>query len=254
MVTVSVVVPTFNEEGNIPSLLPQIIGALKGISFELLIVDDSTDGTPLVVQTQMLQYAQIRLVHREGDERDGLSGAVLRGFAEATGEYIVVLDADLQHPPAVVRTLLDAAYEYTADVVIASRYIPGGGIEGLDGFYRKACSIILKELTRLLLRPRLGNVKDPLSGFFLFRRSLLKGVTLQPIGWKILLEVLARTPHERVSEVPYCFQARGAGESKASLKQGVTFLRHLLKLTWETPWLLQPNKPLLVDESLSTSQ
>jgi dolichol-phosphate mannosyltransferase len=141
------------------------------------------------------------------------------------------MDADGQHPPEAIPRMLAAARQTGAEYVGGSRYMPGGSPEGLDGTSRKAISLGLALFTRLvfLLTP-VGRVTDPLSGLFLFQRSLVCGVDLKPIGWKISLEVLVRSHARRVTEVPYTFASRAGGNSKASLQQGLLALSHIVVL------------------------
>jgi dolichol-phosphate mannosyltransferase len=176
------------------------------------------------------------LRHRVGAERQGgLSGAIMDGLKLARGGYVAVIDADLQHPPELLADLVRRSQETGADVVIASRYIPGGSAEGLGSGYRKGVSHATRWFSRILFHNRIWSVKDPLAGFFLFKRSLLEGVELRPIGYKILLEILMRAPWRSVEEVPYRFEARSNGCTKATLKQGLTFFKHATRIFREVP-------------------
>jgi dolichol-phosphate mannosyltransferase len=206
------------------------------IPFELVVVDDSdADNTVEVLSQLQEELGSDKLVihHRPQSSiaNRTLGTAVVTGISAARGTFVCVMDADGQHPPEVIPELLAAARRTHADYVGASRYISGGSAEGLNGLSRKAISMGLALLTRLafVFTPVRG-VTDPLSGFFLFRRSLVQGVELKPIGWKISLEVLVRSRARRVIEVPYTFASRANGESKASLQQGLLVLRHILIL------------------------
>jgi dolichol-phosphate mannosyltransferase len=160
-----------------------------------------------------------------------LGTAVVTGIRAARGRYVCVLDADGQHPPEVIPDLLASAAERGADYVGASRYLAGGSGEGLNGLSRKAISRGLALLTRLtFLGTPVRSLSDPLSGFFLFRRMLVGDVALQPVGWKISLEVLIRSRARALAEVPYTFARRADGDSKAGIDQGLLVLRHLLTL------------------------
>lgn len=234
--TLSVVVPTFNEEGNVRLLVEELNESLVGVNFEVIFVDDSTDRTPAVIETLGFDYSNIKLIHRQGEERKGgLATAVVRGFSEAEGTYICVMDADLQHPPQMVPRLVEEVEVSGADIVVASRYREGGSYEGLSGPLRKLLSIILKELARMLFFPKLKKVTDPLGGFFLVRRDILQDITFAPIGFKILLEILVRCQWKTVQELPYKFVARANGKSKATARQGFSFLFHTAKLLWTVP-------------------
>src|SRR5437763_11040410 len=127
---ISLVIPTYNERDNVLPLLTQIKPVLAGYAWEALFVDDSTDGTDVVIAGLAELDPRIRLLHRP-ENRGGLAGAVVEGLAEATGTYVCVLDADLQHPPDRIPEMLAAAQRYSADMVIASRYVPGGSPGGL---------------------------------------------------------------------------------------------------------------------------
>lgn len=238
-IELSLIIPTYNERANVAPLVAEIRTALAEESWEALFVDDSTDGTDGVIAELADADPRIRLLHRP-ENRGGLAGAVVDGLAAASGTYACVLDADLQHPPARIPALLEEARRTSADLVIASRYIPGGSAGGLDGPLRRTISHGLKGMSKLTFPRRLADVSDPLGGYFLFRRSIANDVQLQPIGYKILLEILIRCDWRVVREVPYAFQPRLAGESKADLPQGVRFLRHLAILAWDRSPLFAP--------------
>lgn len=233
----SVIVPSRNERENVGHLLARLASSLGGRSYEVIFVDDSDDGTRDVLQELARDsYPNLRVIHRPpGTRFDGLSGAIFDGIAEASGDYIAVLDADLQHPPELLREMLQDAEAHNADVAVASRYIPGGTSEGLEGWSRKLISRASALMCRVLFHEKLWRVSDPCSGFFIVRRSILEGVRLRPIGFKILLEILMRSTWSVVHETPYRFGERGGGASKATPRQGVMFAKHLLRLMAEVP-------------------
>jgi dolichol-phosphate mannosyltransferase len=231
-IEVSLVIPTRNERANIAPLVAQLAAALNGTTWEAVFVDDSDDGTDQVIATLAAADPRLIPLHRLVN-RGGLAGAVVEGLAQVRGAYVCVLDADLQHPPSHVARLLDAARRTQADVVIASRYLPGGSAGGLDGPLRRFYSVGLKSLSLTLFPRRLAGLTDPLGGFFVVRRSVAQAAALRPIGYKILLEVLVRCPWRVASEVPYAFQPRQHGDSKANFRQGARFLRHLARLVWD---------------------
>jgi dolichol-phosphate mannosyltransferase len=239
-VDVSLIIPTFNERANIAPLVSQISAALADNSWEALFVDDSTDSTDQVIAELALAEPRVRLLHRAVN-RDGLAGAVVDGLACVEGTYVCVLDADLQHPPSHIARLLAEVRRTQGDLVIASRYLPGGSTGGLGGPLRQFYSRGLKHLSRFAFPRRLARVTDPLGGYFLVRRSVAQAAVLRPVGYKILLEILVRCPWTTVAEVPYAFQPRQFGDSKADLRQGVRFLRHLALLIWDcSPALAVP--------------
>jgi dolichol-phosphate mannosyltransferase len=229
-------VPTRNERGNVRALLSRLRDVLAGVPAEILIVDDSDDGTPEEATRAAADIGvPLRVIHREGAERKGgLSTAVIAGIKASRGEFVCVMDADLQHPPELVVKMLEVARERQADIVIASRYVKGGSDGGLSSPSRKFLSFASKWLVTVLFFPRLMRVTDPLTGYFVARRSVLEGVILRPIGFKILLEILIRSKWKRSVDVPMKFERRAEGESKATFKQGTDFLRHTLVLFWDT--------------------
>jgi dolichol-phosphate mannosyltransferase len=227
----SMVIPTRNEAGNIEPLLMRIHQALKGISAEVVFVDDSTDETPDVIRKLQEWFPlPIKLIHRPKEARkNGLGGAVVEGFKATQGTWMGVMDADLQHPPEMIPRLLRHAQKMGSDVVMGSRLAPGGDSSSL-GFTRNLISHVFAWTTRIAFPQRLWNVTDPLTGFFLTRRAALQVDELQPDGFKILLEILVSHPHLKVSEVAIQFGHRNAGESKASVQETVKFFRGLYRL------------------------
>lgn len=226
----TIIVPTRNESANIRPLLQRLQAALAQTSCGVLFVDDSTDNTPAIVQATAADFPfPVELLARPPERRNGLSGAVVEGFRSATGGWMCVMDADLQHPPEVLPMLLARAQEADADMVIGSRKIniwqPGG-----LGRRRAFISLTLTLLARILFPRLLKNVSDPLTGLFLVRRSAIDVDVLRPDGFKILLEILIRCPGLRVSEVHFDFGSRHGGDSKADVREGMRFFRHLLRL------------------------
>ena len=227
----SVVIPTRNEAGNIAPLLSRIEQATKGIATEVVFVDDSTDDTPAVITRLKNQFSlQVKLVSRPPERRkNGLGGAVMEGFQVAQAPWVCVMDADLQHPPELLPKIYKHAEKTGSDVVVGSRLSAGGDASSL-GFKRTIISRVFAGTTRITFPQRLKNVTDPLSGFFILRKSALNTDILRPDGFKILLEILATHPEMIVSEIPMHFGFRNAGESKASIKETVRYFRTLLRL------------------------
>jgi glycosyltransferase involved in cell wall biosynthesis len=231
---ISVVVPTRNEAGNIEPLLSRIDKATKGIPTEVVFVDDSTDDTPQVIMNNQGRFSlKVVLIARPPEARvDGLGGAVVEGFRKARAPWVCVMDADLQHPPELIPQLYRHAQINKADIVVGSRLAAGGDASSL-GFKRTLISRLFATVTRIAFPVRLGKVTDPLSGFFIVRRTAVNLDILRPDGFKILLEILVRCPDLRVSEMPIHFGHRLAGESKASLLETIRFSRLLLRLRLE---------------------
>lgn len=232
-VEISIITPSFNEELNIQKVVERISRALKGTRHEIIVEDDSTDSTPQKV-LEISHKFRVEVFHRDKNKLS-LAPAVLHGFGHAQGKYICVIDSDLQHPPEKIPELLAKATETGADIVVASRYIKGGSAEGLGTFVRKAVSIATKYLAYLLIDPS-RKTTDPSAGFFLFKRELIQGVKLEPIGYKILIEILARTNTKKAFDVPYRFETRTENVSKSTFDQGLLVLKHFWKLFWNVPW------------------
>ncbi|MDQ0726893.1 glycosyltransferase [Microbacterium sp. W4I20] len=226
---VTVIVPTFNERGNVAELVARTAAALAGRDAEILFVDDSTDDTPAeIARVAADAPIPVRVVHRT-ENTGGLGGAVVVGLEAAASDVCIVMDGDLQHPPELLPALLDRFAVGDADVVAASRYVGGGDTSGLGTAVRFGVSRAATWLTRAMFPIRLARSTDPMTGFFLVDRSRLDLPALRPQGFKILLEILARTDL-RIAEMPMEFGERRHGSSKASMRQGATFLAHLARL------------------------
>jgi dolichol-phosphate mannosyltransferase len=233
----TLVVPTRNEAENVPRLVREIRQSLSDLDYRVVFVDDSTDGTPEVIRDLAEEDGRVRLVRREGSERDGgLSTAVTTGMDLFSGasEYTCVMDADLQHPPEKVREMLEIARSSDADVVVASRYAPGGSYAGLSGRLRRAVSVGSKYLAQVVFKEA-RKTSDPMTGFFLIKNEAISGIQFRPTGFKVLLEILVCAPELKVVEAPFDFQARHAGVSKATMRQGFEYLTHILSLFWYVP-------------------
>jgi dolichol-phosphate mannosyltransferase len=220
---ISVVVPTYNEAENLPELLERLDRALAGRSYEVVVVDDgSPDGTAEVARRLAGRYP-VRVLVREG--RRGLSSAVVEGARAAGGDVVVVMDADLQHPPELVPKLAEAAGR--GCLAVASRYVKGGGVEGWP-WHRRLVSRGAVLLARILL-PEARAVRDAVSGFFAYRRECVANV--KPTGlYKILLDVLVQCKPRCVVEVPYLFGLRTRGRSKLGTRHIADYLRQVLAL------------------------
>ncbi len=228
----TVVVSTRNEGEDIEPLLTRLDHALAGMPAEIVVVDDSDDETPTLLAARASAYrVPVRLLHRSPlQRRDGLSGAVLEGVRLARGEWVVVMDADLQHPPETAVALARTAVRHDVDIVIGTRYAGTGSVDGLPGQTRALVSSSAGRLAKAVFPRRLATVSDPMSGLFAFRIGAVQFDRLHPIGFKILLEILVRHPAARVAEFAYEMAPSNAGESKASLREGGRFLRHLVRL------------------------
>ena len=230
----AVLVPTRNEAANIETLLERTRVAVAGIPTEVVFVDDSDDDTPATIRAAAPRIAggvfQVSLIHRQGSQRSGgLGGAVLDGLRTVAAPWACVMDADLQHPPELIPTLLATAEREYADLAIASRHCAHGRADGL-GPARALVSAACTAAARLLFPTRLRGVTDPMSGFFLVRMAALELDRLHPRGFKILLELLVRGGGLRHTEVGFTFADRHAGQSKGSLREGLSYLGSLCEL------------------------
>ncbi len=228
----SVIVPTRNEAGNVEMLLNRIQNALDGVPVEVLFVDDSTDETPQVVaqKAELFPAMSVRLIHRAPEQRiGGLGGAVVLGLQNVHSEYACVMDGDLQHPPELLPVLLKTAHEKKVDLVVATRRSEESKVSGLN-LARNQISRLLDLAGRIFFPVRLKGVSDPLSGYFLVRVGALNLAAFRPDGFKILMEILVRTPGLKKAEVPFHFGERLAGASKASAAEAWKYLKLLLNL------------------------
>lgn len=231
---ISLVIPTYNESGNIGLLIKRVDGVLKesGHPYEVIIVDDnSPDRTWKVAQALCGEYPDLRVIRRVNER--GLARAVVRGWEEARGHILAVMDGDLQHPPETLTLLIKALERDGADISVASRNVKGGGVSRWNVF-RRIMSWSATLMATWVLPGTLRTIRDPMSGYFALRRSVIQGCRLKPEGYKILLEVLGRGRYRRVDEIPYTFVEREQGGSKLGPRQYGEFMVHLLRLSWET--------------------
>lgn len=222
----SIVLPTLNEARNLERMLPLLDSILRGlhVSYEIIVVDDdSLDRTWEKALTVGQQVPSLRVMRRTGER--GLATAVIRGWQAARGAVLGVIDADLQHPPEVI-PMLWRQTQSGAELAVASRRVPGGGVSDWS-LRRKLISWTAQILGRLVLPQVVARLADPLSGFFLVRRDILAGVTMVPRGYKILIEVVARCDVSRIAEVAYTFREREEEKSKATWEVYVEYIKHL---------------------------
>jgi len=233
---VSVILPTYNEADNIELLLPmlkRVLEEVAGDSYEIIVVDDDSPDRTAEVALRVARDAgiadKVRVLVRRGER--GLASAVIEGFKASKGEYLIVMDADLQHPPDKVKDICQEL-ERGADVVVATRFAKGGRDAGLSlprKILSKGASLVGK-----LLVPQIRPLSDPMSGFFGLRRSVIEGrlEKMRPRGFKILLEVMVKGKYDRrnVREVPIVFGKRARGESKLGASEVFDYLAHVLSL------------------------
>ena len=222
----SVVVPTYNESENLPILVERTRKALGRTKYEIIVVDDnSPDGTGEIAERLAKKYGNIKVVHRE--KKKGLASAVVDGFKRVSAPAICVIDADLQHPPEKIPELF-LEIKKGADIAVASRYIKGGGTKNWAK-RRKVISKGAEFLAKLAIHDSHG-LSDPLSGFFMIKKDVIKSVMLNPVGFKVLLEILVKGSYKRIAEVPYVFEKRLRGKSTLGFRENLDYLRHLSRL------------------------
>ncbi len=228
---VSILIPTYNESQNIINILKSIGEHIpKNILTQTIVIDDnSPDGTGNLVDEYITNVKKIAnntidVIHRRA--KHGLSSAILNGIQKATGDTIVVMDSDFSHPPNIIPKMIDALKQSQCDIVIASRYVTGGGINGWSLKRR----LISKVATKIANKGLGVKEKDPMSGFFAFKRNIINGLKFDAIGYKMLLEILVKTKGAKVQEIPYTFTDRKLGSSKLGLSTIIDYTKAVLKL------------------------
>lgn len=221
---ISIIVPTYQEVENLQPLSEMIKSALGEVSYEIIVMDDNSQDGSIEKTAELTEKHPIRLVNRT--ENRGLSPAVIDGFGEAKGDYVVVMDADLSHPATAIPKMIEQLSTGASDFVLGSRYVEGGSIDDSWTLWRYINSVVATIPALPLTR-----VKDPMSGFFAVRKKdIPNAYNLSPIGYKIALEVMVKGDFAKVSEVPIHFVDRIHGESKLTLKEQLKYLRHLRRL------------------------
>ncbi len=228
---VSIIIPTYNESKNILKILKSIGENLPtNILTEAIVVDDnSPDGTGKIVENYIQNFKKmagytIDIIHRT--TKKGLSSAILNGIQQAKGNTIVVMDSDFSHPPQIIPRMIDSLKKYHCDIVVASRYIKGGKIIGWP-----LKRTMMSKMATTIAKKGLGvKTADPMSGFFAFKRSIIKGLKFDAIGYKMLLEILVKTKGVTVKEIPYTFSNRKLGSSKVTISTAYDYAKSVLKL------------------------
>ncbi|MBI3622614.1 glycosyltransferase family 2 protein [Candidatus Pacearchaeota archaeon] len=229
--SLSVIVPTYNESKNIVGILDSLRKHLPiDTDTEIIVVDDnSPDGTGNIVE----EYAKnskkentqsVQVIHRK--TKRGLSSAILAGINYAKGESVVVMDSDFSHPPQTIPKMIEELHKSECDIVVASRYVNGGSVKGWP-FKRK---IISKGATKIAQHGLGIKIKDPMSGFFAFKRSIINNIKFDAIGYKILLEILVKARGVKVKEIPYEFINRKEGSSKLDTAVTIDYIKSLWRL------------------------
>ena len=228
---ISIIIPTYNESQNILQILKSIKDNIpKDFLTQTIVVDDnSPDGTGKIVEDYLKNVKKmaghtIEIIHRKA--KTGLASAILNGIQHAKGDTIIVMDSDFSHPPQVIPKLIESIKRYQYDIAVASRYIKGGKIQGWS-LKRK----IISKFATLIAKKGLGiTTKDPMSGFFAFKKNILKGINFDAIGYKILLEILVKKSGIAVKEIPYTFENRTFGSSKLDGSTVTDYFKSVWKL------------------------
>ncbi len=228
---VSIVIPTYNESKNIKGILHLIKEHLpKNTRVEAIVVDDnSPDGTGKIAEDYFKSLKEktlytINVINRK--TKEGLSSAILNGVEQAKGKIVVVMDSDFSHPPQLIPKLVEVLKQSKTDIVVASRYLNGGNIQGWS-LKRK----IISKIGTMIAKKGLGiKQSDPMSGFFAFNKDVIKGINFDAIGYKLLLEMLVKTKGVSIKEIPYTFLDRQNGKSKLGIKTILEFGHAVWKL------------------------
>lgn len=230
-VNFSLIIPTYNEKENIEPLLDKLRETLATREeFEIIVVDDdSPDLTWEVVESCALKDQRIKVIRRM--EEKGLSRSVIEGFSQAKGQILGVMDADLSHDHRILPQMIAAIRDEGFDLVVGSRRIPGGGAEKWP-WYRRLSSDIATSLAKRFLDIKLS---DPMSGYFLIKRDLFEKVKdeINPLGYKILLEIYIRSKPQRIKEIPFIFKDRKQGYSKVTSEVMMEYLQMLYNLRFK---------------------
>ncbi len=227
MLQLSIIVPTYCEAENLTVLIPRVNRVLTEaeLDAEIIVVDDDSPDETIQVCEKLAENCPLRLITRKNER--GLSTAVIAGLNAASGGILLVMDADLSHPPEKIPELVSALNQRQADFVIGSRYVEGGATDQRWGWFRKWNSRVATWLSRPFTSAR-----DPLAGFFAIKRQtyLKAHQILNPVGYKIGLELIVKCRCRNVVEIPIEFTDRVAGSSKLSFKEQLRYLKHLKRL------------------------
>ena len=228
---ISVIVPTYNESENIRGILEHIQKSIpKNLKAETIVVDDnSPDHTARIAEDYFYSIKEktnhtISVIKRKA--KNGLSSAILNGIQQASGNTIVVMDSDFSHPPQIIPKMIETLKQTSCDIVIASRYIKGGSIQGWP-LKRK----LMSKVATIIAKKGLGiKSQDPMSGFFMFKKNIIKELKFDAIGYKMLLEILVKTKGVKIQEVPYIFTDRKEGASKLGASTIYDYCKSVWKL------------------------
>lgn len=221
---VSIIIPTYNEAQNLPILIPGIFEIMhqNRLKAEVIVIDDDSPDRTWEVAQNLSPSFDVKVVRRLNEK--GLSTAVLEGFNRAKADILTVMDGDLSHPPEKIPEMVKLIQSDIADMVIGSRYVEGGELmdwSHIRKFISK-CAIYMAKIV--------CDLRDPMSGFFSFKKQILNGVKLNPKGFKIGLEIIIKGNLKNITEIPITFTDRKFGESKLNQKVIFDYVFHLLAL------------------------
>jgi dolichol-phosphate mannosyltransferase len=224
MLSVSVIIPTYNEAKNLQPLVEEIYNFIDKtqINLEIIFVDDNSPDQTGKIAEELSNKYPVKVIHRAG--KLGLGSAVREGFAVATRPILGVMDADLSHDPAILNNLIKSLNDY--DIAVGSRFEIGSSVEDWQ-FGRKLLSEIGVALAR-----KLTNTRDPLSGYFFINRPVIGGINLETTGYKILLEILVKGKFNKVIEIPFNFRMRKFSVSKLNYREYFLFIKQLVEYVW----------------------
>lgn len=227
MTGVSIIIPTYNESENLPVLVNKISSTLniEDLGYEIIVVDDDSPDRTWEVAKNLGKQFPVRVLRRK--QRNGLASAVVDGISVSDYDLIVVMDGDLQHPPGRIPDLLFPLLR-GHDITIGSRFASGGS-PGDFALIRLLTTYIANFIARLLFS-NIRKINDIQSGFFGLKKSVTKECDLNPVGYKILLEILVKSDHAKVLEVGYEFRQREGGNSNMSIKTILNYLFHVARL------------------------
>lgn len=227
---VSIIVPTYKEAENLPTLIDRIAATKITTErpLEVLIVDDaSPDNTESIVKLLMQSCPWLKFISRRGQKK-GLSRSILEGFNAAKYPLLIAMDADLSHPPEKIPELLAELDKPDTDFVIGSRFVKGGSSEAQRAPHRKLISLVCAIIAQLALP---SAVKDPLAGFFgLKNQTFQQAQAINPIGWKLGIELIVKCHCQKITEIPIHFSERVLGKSKLTLATGIAYLAQMINL------------------------
>ena len=220
----SIIIPTYNEANNIPLIISRIndVFKLENLRGEIIVVDDSSpDGTGKIAESLADKYP-VRVLIRRADR--GLAASVIDGIKLSEAKTCVVMDADGSHPVEMIPEMIKPILNDSADITVGSRYTEGGKI--VDWSLRRR---LISKVARALAGG-LTNMSDPTTGFMAIKREMINQLKLNPVGWKIVLEIVVRLGSKRMIEIPITFEDRQFGQSKMGIREQWNYIRHLYHL------------------------